>query len=64
VAQMMVRAFPALWEREGLEFAVRFLSRLAEQVPVRRLQFLPDASAVDCVLASLDGSIREGGETS
>ncbi|HYV18136.1 MAG TPA: hypothetical protein VFC25_03795 [Verrucomicrobiae bacterium] len=62
VAQMMVRAFPALWEREGLEFAVRFLSGLAEQVPVRRLQFLPDASAVDCVLASLGGPAPSTGE--
>jgi hypothetical protein len=53
VAQMMVRAFPAMWDRRGLEFAVGFLSQLAEQVPVRRLQFLPEASAVDCVLDAI-----------
>jgi len=47
-----------------LEFAVRFLSGLAEQVPVRRLQFLPDASAVDCVLASLGGPAADIGEAS
>lgn len=52
VAQMMVRAFPAMWDQQGLEFAVRFLADLAERVPVRRLRFLPDGSAVDCVLAS------------
>ncbi|OLE67658.1 MAG: hypothetical protein AUG09_01315 [Acidobacteria bacterium 13_1_20CM_2_68_7] len=54
VAQMMVRAFPAMWDQQGLEFAVRFLARLAERVPVRRLQFLPDRTAVDCVLSTLD----------
>jgi len=54
VAQMMVRAFPAMWDQQGLEFAVRFLARLAESVPVRRLQFLPDRTAVDCVLSSVD----------
>lgn len=54
VAQMMVRAFPAMWDQQGLEFAVRFLAELAERVPVRRLQFLPEPSAVECVLATLE----------
>jgi hypothetical protein len=53
VAQMMVRAFPAMWDQEGLEFAVRFLAQISERVPVRRLQFLPEPSAVECVLADL-----------
>lgn len=52
VAQMMVRAFPAMWDQKGLEFAVRFLADLAECVPVKRLRFLPDGSVVDCVLAA------------
>lgn len=52
VAQMMVRAFPAMWDQEGLEFAVRFLTDMAERVPVRRLQFLPEPSAVECALGS------------
>ena len=60
VAQMMVRAFPAMWDKGGLEFAVGFLSQLTERVPVRRLQFLPEASAVDCVLAAL--GVREPAE--
>ncbi len=60
VAQMMVRAFPAMWDQQGLEFAVRFLARMAEAVPVRRLQFLPDRTAVDCVLSALD-AIKEPG---
>jgi hypothetical protein len=55
VAQMMVRAFPAMWDQQGLEFAVRFLADLSGRLPVRRLQFLPERSAVDCVLDSLDG---------
>jgi hypothetical protein len=52
VAQMMVRSFPAMWDQQGLEFAVRFLSDLAARVPVRRLQFLPEPAAVACVLAA------------
>lgn len=55
VAQMMVRAFPAMWDQQGLEFAVRFLADLTGRVPVRKLQFLPDRTAVDCVLESLQG---------
>lgn len=55
VAQMMVRAFPAMWDQQGLEFAVKFLADLTGRVPVRRLQFLPDRTAVDCVLESLRG---------
>jgi hypothetical protein len=55
VAQMMVRAFPAMWDQQGLEFAVKFLADLTGRVPVRRLQFLPDRTAVDCVLESLQG---------
>ena len=50
VTQMMVRAFPAMWDHEGLDFAVRFLARLAERVPVRRLHFVSDTSAADSVL--------------
>jgi hypothetical protein len=57
VAQMMVRAFPAMWDQEGLEFAVRFLAGLAERVPVRRLQFLPEPSAVECVLQTIRGGV-------
>lgn len=55
VAQMMVRAFPAMWDQDGLEFAVRLLADLADRLPVRRLQFLPDGTAVECVLEHLDG---------
>lgn len=67
VAQMMVRAFPAMWDQEGLEFAVRFLADLADRLPVRQLQFVPDATAVECVIQAIDHGpaappIREGGE--
>ena len=53
VAQMMVRAFPAMWDQQGLEFAVTFLSKLADRVPVRRLQFTPEGTSIDCVLEAL-----------
>ncbi len=64
VAQMMVRSFPAMWDQQGLEFAVRFLADLAGKVAVRRLQFLPDRSAVDCVMETLeDGGTTARGRT-
>jgi hypothetical protein len=50
VAQMMVRAFPSMWDQQGLDFAVRLLAEVADRLPVRWLRFLPDASAVDYVL--------------
>jgi hypothetical protein len=53
VAQMMVRAFPAMWDQDGLEFAVKFLADVADRLPVRRLQFQADPSAVECVLESV-----------
>ncbi len=50
VAQMMVRAFPAMWDQEGVDYAVRLLADLVGQVPVRRLHFLPESSAIEAVL--------------
>jgi hypothetical protein len=61
VAQMMVRAFPSMWDQQGLEFAVRFLASLADRVPVRLLKFLPEPSAIECVLASLEAPRHAAG---
>ena len=54
VAQMMVRAFPAMWDQEGLDYAVRLLADLAERIPVRRLHFQPEGSAIETVLATVE----------
>jgi hypothetical protein len=62
VAQMMVRAFPAMWDQEGLEFAVRFLAGLAERVPVRRLQFVPEPSVVEYVLREVRGQAKRSAD--
>lgn len=56
VGQFMVRSFAAMWDHEGLDFAVQFLTDISRRVPVRRLQFLADDSAVDFVLSTLSGS--------
>ncbi len=53
VAQMMVRAFPAMWDQDGLDYAVRLLADIARRLPVRRLHFVPDPSAIRCVLDAL-----------
>lgn len=55
VSQMMVRAFPAMWDQRGLEFAVKFLSQMTARLPVRRLQFLPELSMIDCVVEAMAG---------
>ena len=53
VAQMMVRSFPAMWDQEGVDYAVRLLADLAGQIPVRRLHFQPEQSAIEAVLAAV-----------
>ena len=49
-----------MWDQEGLEFAVRMLAEIAETVPVRRLHFLPDESAIACALDALRSELSSG----
>jgi hypothetical protein len=46
---LLARAFPPLWDAQGMAFTLAFLERLVETVPCYELAFVPDESAVDFV---------------
>lgn len=48
---MFSRAFLPLWDHQAMDFTLTFLEALTNSVDCRELHFLPDQSAVDCVLA-------------
>lgn len=52
VARLFACAFPPFFDRTGLETLLATLERLCADVPVARLQFVNDASAVAFVRAS------------
>ena len=45
----MVRCFPTFWNKEGMEFAVDFCSKVAEAKNGYELEFVNDVSVVDCL---------------
>jgi hypothetical protein len=49
VVEFLKASFPPFWDRQGVEFAMAFLSDLTEAVPCEELSFKPDASIVDFV---------------
>jgi hypothetical protein len=46
---LLARAFPPLWDAQGMAFTLAFLEALVEAVPCYELSFVPDESAVDFV---------------
>ena len=49
VSGLLARAFPPLWDAEGMAFTLEFLERLVERVPCYELGFVPDESTVDFI---------------
>jgi hypothetical protein len=49
-ASLFARAFPPLYRREALEFAIGFCGEVAVAVPCQALDFVPDRRVVDFVL--------------
>lgn len=49
VSQLLRCVSPAFWDDEGVAFTVEFLSALVREIPVYRLGFVPDGSAVEYV---------------
>jgi len=45
--------FPTFWYRPGMEFALEFCIRIANEVPCKAFGFRPDESAVDFLLGEL-----------
>ena len=48
-SRLMVRCFPAFWNREGMEFALDFCTRVAEEKECYELEFVKDLSVVEYV---------------
>lgn len=46
---LLARAFAPHWDASAMDFTLRFLSDLCQQVPVYELSFLPDKSIVEYV---------------
>jgi hypothetical protein len=53
VVEFLKASFPPFWDRDGVAFAMAFLSDLAGAVPCQALSFKPDASIVDFVKSSV-----------
>jgi hypothetical protein len=47
VSNLLARAFPPFWDREGMAFTLGFLEDLSRSAPCYDLGFVPDQSAVD-----------------
>ncbi len=49
VVEFLKASFPPFWDASGVEFAMAFLSNLAEAVPCQALLFKPDQSVVNFI---------------
>jgi hypothetical protein len=47
--QIVTQCFPALWDRESLDFAMGFCGELLRDIPSFRFGFVPDESAVEFI---------------
>ena len=52
VQQLLQCSFPPFWDAEGMEFALKLFSDLSAEVPCYQLDFKPDRSILDYILAS------------
>lgn len=48
-SRLMVRCFPTFWNKEGMQFAVDFCSRIAEEKGCYELEFVNDKSVTEYV---------------
>ena len=46
VTRLIVRSFPAIWDREGMNANLEFMARLTEEIPCYEFGFVPDKSAI------------------
>ena len=49
VVEFLKASFPPFWDNQGVEFAMAFLSDLADAVPCRALSFKPDVSIIEFI---------------
>jgi hypothetical protein len=51
VQQLLQCSFPPFWEAAGMEYTLELFSELSTEVPCYQLDFKPDRSAIDYILA-------------
>jgi hypothetical protein len=51
VVEFLKASFPPFWDSQSVEFAMAFLSDLAEKIPCRALSFKPDKRVIDFIKA-------------
>jgi hypothetical protein len=52
--RLLVRCFPTFYRQQGMEYALSFITELAQEVPCYELQFTPDQRAVDVVSSHVE----------
>ncbi len=48
-SRLFVRSFPAFWDKDGMDSALRFCANASEELPAYELEFLPDKSIVNFI---------------
>lgn len=49
VSMLLTRAFPPLWDQNGMDYTLGLLDRMASKLPCYELNFLPDKRIIDFV---------------
>jgi hypothetical protein len=49
VSMLLTRAFPPLWDQNGMDYTLGLLDRIASKLPCYELHFLPDKRIIDFV---------------
>lgn len=49
VSMLLTRSFPPLWDKEGMDYTLSLLDRIASRLPCFELGFVPDKSALEFI---------------
>ena len=49
VSMLLTRSFPPLWDKEGINYTLSLLDRMAIRLPCFELEFVPDKSALEFI---------------
>jgi hypothetical protein len=53
VSMLLTRSFPPLWDKEGINYTLSLLDRIAIKLPCFELEFVPDKSALEFIRSSI-----------
>jgi hypothetical protein len=53
VSMLLTRAFPPLWDKEGMNYTLSLLDRMAIRLPCFELEFVPNKSALEFIRSSI-----------